>query len=547
MTNSPGLPGSERSGSPRLSLGLMLLLVLATIGLFLPSLDGALVYDDLPLIEVSPATQSIGAAVDHALEPFWAFNNPDSETQRGVWRPLTNLALAAGRALNGVTGDPAYQVPGGASGLHWISLLLHVVGTVAAFRLATLLIASRGGDALRATLAGACAALLFAWHPAQVEAVSWISAVNDPLWGALGLAGLLAYERSALRRQGGEGAGIASLTCALLLFLALCSKEQAFVLPLVALTLDWSARRWPSRGAVVSLVLPVVLWLGLRMHVFGSLDAGLFREYGDFGLTATREFTFRVELAGSFVSNLFWPAAPAVFRPVHPVPPEGSTALLHGGLWLGGLAIALGVARWKGLSSIAFGLAAAALVFAPFVISPDKAGLFPESDRYLYVAVFGAALTLAGTLARVQSAVPMVAVTLIAAAAFAKVSFAHQARFSSELAFRDAAVLDAPGSPNVRWGAGRAYIAEYERTQDVDMLSKAYLHYLHSLKAVTVYGDGSFVDDESRPLGERVARMEALILETPPEARRLDPTVFATADDRFQATLGQVYSNLLRV
>ncbi len=519
-----------------LALGLFALIAVATVGLYLPSLTGQLVYDDLPLIEAAPATQSIGAALERFMEPFWAFSQPDASLQRGVWRPMTSLALAVGRSLQG--GDPL--------GFHLVSLLLHVASAIMVFRLTVAVLRRRlkAASGTRLAIGGAAAALLFAFHPAQVESVAWISAVNDPLWGFFGLWSLLRYEEARARGKLPWGS-------ALLMLVALACKEQALVLPLIALALDWTAARpdgrsRPTRGALTCLTLAVAAWYALRVVVFGSADAGLFRESGDFGFTTMRALGFRIELGGGFMENLLWPVAPAVFRPVHPVLPEGSQAVLMGGLWLGGTVLAALLAFLKGWRTLAFGLAAALIVIAPFVVSPDKAGLFPESDRYLYVAVFGAALGLVAVLLRIGSTVPLIAVSLAALGLFGQKSWAHQDRFANELAFRDAAVQDAPDSPNVRWGAGRAYITEYQRTQDVDLLARAYLHYLHSLKAVTVYGDGSFVDDETKPLAERVSRLEYLILETPREQRRLDPTVFATIDDRFQATLGQIYSNLLR-
>ncbi len=538
MTNSSrptdsALLGADAPTAPvPFAFGWLALLAAATVALYFPSLGGDLVYDDLPLVKAAPATQSIGAAFEHMLEPFWAFNNAEGSEQRGVWRPLTSLALAIGRALPG--GEPM--------GFHLLSLLLHVGSTLVAFKLAVLLLRTRAGvtDGMRAAIGGAAAALLFSFHPAQVEAVAWISAVNDPLWGFFGLSALLAYERAALRDHKPWLAGV-------LMLAALATKEQAIVLPVLALALDLTGGRRMARTRILCVAVPVLLWFVARIAVFGSIGAGLFRDYGDFGFSSTREFTFRVELAGGFLQNLFWPAQPAVFRPIHPVSPEGSNAVFYGALWMAAVLAAGAAAWWRGRRVIAAGLIVAVAVFAPFVASPDKAGLFPESDRYLYLAVFGAAFALVALLARLRSAWPLIAVSLLALVPMARISWGHQSTFENELAFRDAAVADAPNCPNVRWGAGRAYIAEYLRTQDTETLSTAYLHYLHSLKSVTIYGDGSFVDDTTLTSPERIAWLERLILDTPAEQRRLDPTVFATADDRFQATLGQIYSNLLRI
>ncbi len=512
---------------------LALALAAAACALYMPSLSGELVYDDLLLVERSPATRSIGAALAHSLQPFYAFDQADSVIQRGLWRPMTSLLLAIGRTLAG--GDPA--------GFHGVSLLLHVAATLTAFRLAALLLRTRARlTAPRSELGGAVCALLFAFHPAQVESVAWISAVNDPAWSLFALLALLAWERAALQGRASAAAGVWTL-------LALLSKEQAVVLPALLLLLDLSAGRGlrvRSRAAVV-VAVPLVLWYGARAYVFGEAGAGLLREHGDFGLSAARDATFRLELLGGFVRHVFWPTDPAVFRPVHPVLPEGSSALTVGVVGTALALVALLVA-WVAKRRVAsFGLATLLLVVLPIALAPDRAGLFPLSDRYMYLAVFAGALAITGTLAGLRSPVPLAAFGLLAAALMAPVSLSHQRTFSSELAFRDGGVEDAPDSPNVRWGAGRAYLNEFLRTQNTEMLAQSYLHYLHSLKAVTLYGDGSFVDDESLPVAERAARLEALILNTPPEQRRPNPTVFATLDDRFQATQGQIAVNLLGV
>ncbi|MEM9379286.1 MAG: tetratricopeptide repeat protein [Planctomycetota bacterium] len=513
--------------APALRLVLTVLLVLITAGLFTPGLEGTFVYDDRELAQRAPATQSVEDALSGWMDPYWEFGAKDSETQRGLWRPLTSLALAVGRAVGG--GRPL--------GYHIVSLLLHIGAVWAAFRLAALLLRPRLHSGVRAECVAAFVALLFAVHPAQVEAVSWISAVNDPLWGFLGLLTLVCYELSYRRR--------ALLGAVFVLFaLALQAKEQAVVVLPLALLLDLAARRRPGWTRFAAVVAPVVVWYVARTIVFGSADAGIFRQHGDFGLTMAREITFRIELAGGFVIQTFWPVEPAVFRPVTPVPPEGSTSVLVSGIALVVALAAAGLSWWADRRTTAFGLLMLLIVVAPVLVAPASAGLYPLSDRYLYLGVFGAALFLAAWLAQMNTLLPLVTFGMLAPGALLAITYNSQSRFSDELAFWHTAVEQAPNSPNVRWGAGRAYLDAFERTNDQNMLWTSYLHYLHSLKAVTIYGDGSFVDDTSLPMRERAARLEQLILSTPAEERRLDTSVFASLDDRLQATLGQIAINL---
>ncbi|MEM6675990.1 MAG: tetratricopeptide repeat protein [Planctomycetota bacterium] len=501
--------------------------MLITAGLFTPGLEGSFVYDDRELVQRAPATQSVGDALESWMDPYWEFGAKDSATQRGLWRPLTSFALAVGRAVGG--GRPL--------GYHLVSLLLHLAAVWAAFRLAAILLRPRLHSAVRTECAAGFVALLFAVHPAQVEAVSWISAVNDPLWGFLALLTLVCYELSYRKR--------AFIPAAVILFaLALQAKEQAVVVLPLALLLDLASRRRPGWARFAAMVAPVVAWYVARTIVFDSADAGIFRKHGDFGLTAMREITLRVELAGGFLIQTFWPVEPAVFRPVHPVPPEGSTAVLVGGIALAAALATAGLSWWADRRMTAFGLLMLLLVVAPVLVAPASAGLYPLSDRYLYLGIFGAGLFLTAWLGQAATMLPLLTFGMLAPGALLAITYNAQSRFSDELAFWYAAVEQAPNSPNVRWGAGRAYLDAFERTNDQNMLWTSYLHYLHSLKAVTIYGDGSFVDDTSLSMRDRAARLEQLILATPPEERRLDPSVFASMDDRLQATLGQIAINL---
>ena len=517
---------TRTDSSAGLRLALALALTALTIGVFSPSLWGQFVYDDVLLVGESPATQSVPAALAHWFEPYWGFDDPDAASQRGLWRPMTSLALAIGRAVSG--GDPF--------GFHAVSLALHVLAVLACFRLAARLLSPVAPTAARAEWAAALVALLFALHPAQVEAVAWISAVNDPAWALLGLLALWRHEVEAER--GAPPVGTAALT-----LLALMCKETAVVLLPAFLLLDVAAGRGLRTSRAAVLVVPFALWYGARVAVFGEPGAGLLREHGDFGMTAGREVAFSVELLGGFVRAALWPADPRVFRAVHPVLPEGSTALLEGAAWTAAALVGGGLLWRRGQRVAAAGVALLLVTVAPVVFSPARAGLFPLSDRYLYLGVFGAALALVAVLSRLRSALPLLLAGAVLPAALGAGTWSHQARFGDEIAFRVAGVEDAPRTPYVLWGAGRAFLEEYQRTLDIEDLQQAYLYFLRSLKEGTVYGDGSFVDDTSLPAPERAGRLEHLILNTPASERRPDPTVMWTPDDRLQATLGQITVN----
>ena len=203
---------------PRLELGLRfgLGLALALLGLlvYLGGLGGQFVYDDHILIEGNRYCASLGAAVHAFFEPLWA-SDPQGEIPNAFWRPLTVVVLAITRDLAGL--EPR--------AFHVVSLLLHLAATWAAWRLATRL--------LRCGTLGWLVAALFAVHPAHVESVAWASAVNDPLFALFAMLSLERY--LAWRERGLRGVPWAA---GVLLLLGLLAKEQALVVPLVALVID---------------------------------------------------------------------------------------------------------------------------------------------------------------------------------------------------------------------------------------------------------------------------------------------------------------------
>ena len=504
-----------------------LLIVLVTVFLYSSSLGGEFVYDDHKLALQAPAAQSIGAAFQHALQPYWQFDNVDSTLQRGLWRPLTSLLLAAGKGVGG--GDPL--------GYHVVSLALHVLAALAVFRFASLLFCTRGFTTRkRAEWAALVAALGFSVHPAQVESVAWISAVNDPAWGLLGILGLWRYESCALR-------GRVSWATPVLFFLALTAKENAIVLPFLAVLLDLTARRKIDWLRWASIALPILAWYAARVVVFGGLEAGLFRSHGDFSISAWRQFTLRVELFGGFVRNAIWPTDPAVFRPVRQVLPEGSSVVVLGAIWTLAL-VALAAIGWiTRRKLLAYGATGFALCLVPIVLVPENAGLFPLSDRYLYVAIAVLAVAVFGWLGKLRSGLPLTAAGIVAVPALGYGAIQHAPTFEDELSFRAAGVEDAPKNPNVLWGAGNAYLREYLRTKDTDWLVKSYAHHLRSLAAGTIYPAGPH-EDESLDPELRMRYLERVVMDTPPELRRPDPTVLVTPSDRLNATIGQIRGNL---
>jgi hypothetical protein len=222
---------------------------------FATSFLGTWQFDDWPAVVHDPRVQSLGA--------WW-------RSMPGI-RPLLKLTYAAN-----------HQSGLGLAGFHAVNLALHAAGALLAFALLRRVgeRADPAGPAPRA--AALLGALLFALHPVQVEAVTYVSGRSASLAGALVLASLLAWLAA-----GPGPAGRPARALSLLLFaLALGAKEFPAVLPLALLLLlatdparpfAWRAalrRTWPhwallAAAAAVVLASPTyrrLLGLGLSLR-----------------------------------------------------------------------------------------------------------------------------------------------------------------------------------------------------------------------------------------------------------------------------------------
>ena len=231
-------------------------LLCATVVLvYLNSLAGAFQFDDFNVIVLNP--------VVHSLEGWW----PDLGI--GI-RPLLKLTYV----LNWTLGPDAF-------GFHVFNIAIHVTNSILVFTLARLLINGYGQPiACHAPTAALIAALLFALHPAQTEAITYISGRSSALMATFYLGAMIAYIAGTLREQ-----HVLSRVLSPLLFcLALATKESAISLPLALLA--WEVVRqgphaWQRVARRLSIHGIVLLAAAIGMlhhpvygeHVVPQLDA----------------------------------------------------------------------------------------------------------------------------------------------------------------------------------------------------------------------------------------------------------------------------------
>ena len=182
------------------------ILVIAVLLAYFNALGGAFQFDDYNVIVNNPAVHSFAA---------WADSMP------GI-RPLLKFSYALNWTLNAAP-----------FGFHLFNVVIHAINAVLVFRLLLSLSA--------APWAPLIGALLFALHPVQTEAVTYLSGRSVSLMALFYLASVLLWLRAP-----GQGSGEKwRMGSAMLFGAALLVKETAVTLPLALLLLDAYAIRDP--------------------------------------------------------------------------------------------------------------------------------------------------------------------------------------------------------------------------------------------------------------------------------------------------------------
>jgi hypothetical protein len=303
MMGSKGTAGWARSFLP---LALVLITVVLTITVYLPSLQAPFYFDDLPNVVDPPVIRSAELTIDSM-----------KSIASSAWIPrrfVANLSFA----LNHIFGGPDPR------SFHLVNLFIHLaVGLALAWliRLYLSLHATRGKDSNLTSSVAFLAALLFLVHPLNIQAVTYVvqrMASLAAFFVVLSFACFLKYRGGSTRVRPVYWITLASLAWIAGIF----TKENAFVFPLVAVTYESAFHRdvWIRRlkrawraphGRVLVLVGLVVAsaMVPVAVTVYGgSVNLNLFdvmsgREFTGFQrvLTQARVQTF-------YLSLLVWPS-----------------------------------------------------------------------------------------------------------------------------------------------------------------------------------------------------------------------------------------------
>lgn len=237
------------------------LIVLVTSALYSGVLRGGFLRDDFPVITENRWITGIGYIPEIFTSTLWGFYSGDFiNTPSNYYRPGMHIIYMAAYRIFGT--DPA--------GYHAINLILHNLNGVMVFLVMSLLMSSalgnESGDGRHKNLFPLAAALLFAVHPVNAEAVAWAAAFSEATFTFFCLVSIYIYIRAGLDWRG----SVAMYAISVFFFvLALFSKETAIVLPVLLVSYDLCFGRLTLRS--IKRYAPYALAAGAFLYIRSTI------------------------------------------------------------------------------------------------------------------------------------------------------------------------------------------------------------------------------------------------------------------------------------
>jgi tetratricopeptide (TPR) repeat protein len=477
----------------------LLLPVLVAIVLHLPAVAYQFVFDDKGAILDNPLLARAADLPKILLAPWW--NAPRAGP--GLYRPVTTMSFALDRALAG-----GFR-PGW---FHLVNVLLHGGVTWLVACLALILLDSIPG----ALVAG----LLFAVHPVHVEAVAGVVGRAEILAAGLMLTAVLLH-RAALIRPG----KMALVGAPVAVFLALLSKESAFVAPILIAIFERGAldtaqtgrRRFVLHAAYAAAI---AVALGLRALVLGS-PAGLgvipFIDNPAAAAGAVAGRLTALACVARYAGLLIWPARLSVDYSYNQIPLAKGVG---DPLVVLGFGVAAGIVLAGVLLSRRRHVAGEALLFmAASMALTSNLLLFIGTllaERLLYFPSVGACLLAGWAVGRARAPWASRTVTTLAFAAVAAAAARTWVRlpeWRDDFTLYQSAARVSPQSARIRYNLGNAFLKRHDDQQAAE-------EYRAAIAIYPDFGDaranlGMALLQEGRP---------ADALEALKEAARLQPS-----------------------
>ncbi len=424
-------------------------IILATVAAYQGSLRGPMIYDDNLWIT--------GNASIHRLLPLSGVLFPPAASEvRG--RPVLSLSLALNYAAGGDR----------ARGYHVANLAIHALAALALFGIARRTLSFRPGllpEGRDRVLAAFSVALLWAVHPLQTEAVTYVIQRAESLMGLFYLLTLYCFIRGVQAPRPGAWHLLSVAAC----LLGMATKEVMATAPLIVLAFD---RTFVSGTFREALRLRWRVYLGLAgtWIVLALLTAGLRGRGVGYGLGITWWAYGFVEcwVVLHYLLLALWP---------HPLVFDYGTEIVR--TVAATLPWALAVAALVALAAAAFwrrSLAGFAGVWFFLILAPASSvipvAFQPMAEHRMYLPLAGvAALFVAAVWALLgRRSLPVV---LAAAGALGVATSLRNRDYRSEIAIWSDTVLRRPANMRARIALGGALAADERYEESARQFSAA--------------------------------------------------------------------------
>ncbi|MBK8475588.1 MAG: tetratricopeptide repeat protein [Opitutaceae bacterium] len=403
----------ERAGPRALRMWLVALLLVLGVGtVYWNSLHVPFVLDDKLAVMDNPTVRSL-----------WPLSGPLSPPRNGLpvaGRPLPNLSFAINRAISG---DAVWSYHLGNAGLHALAAL--ALFALLRQTLARPVVPER----LRHDALSAAAVVTFLWalHPLQTVAVTYVSQRTELMVSLCYLLTLLAVGRAATVERGGRWWGVfAVVVCAA----GMACKEVMVSAPLVALLYDrtffagsfreaWR-RRWRLHAGLMAG------WILLGFLVWSTRGRG---GTAGFGLVVSplAYAATQAEALPRYLGLVFWPRD-LVFD--YGMYVARDTRVIVAGLALIGALLALTLVALRRWAVAAF---AGVLFFAVLAPTSSVVPVATQTmgEHRMYLALAGVLTLVAGVLWRWLDRRVVVAVLVLAVLAAGGRTLARNSDYAS--------------------------------------------------------------------------------------------------------------------
>lgn len=269
------------------------LIIAVSFATYAFTLQNGFVGDDHILIEGNLWIRSFSRIPAFFTSNVHAFLSDKPVTD--YYRPMLMVLYTVEYALFGL--DPF--------GWHLVNMAFHAANSFLVFLIASRLLANGGNgkDGAADRIFPAAAALIFATHPMNSEAVSWLAGICDLSYAFFSFLSFYLY--MLCFREGGlkKGGTYAYAASAAFFFLATLSKETAVVLPAVLMGFDYCLVKKPG---IVKRSLPFwgALALYLTLRAF-SLESQILAQPGQ--VSFFEMVSKALAMAWTYIVKVVWP------------------------------------------------------------------------------------------------------------------------------------------------------------------------------------------------------------------------------------------------